>query len=487
MTITDQETSELRALCPGATYTRSDDEFSTKSAPWSVWADRHPQLVVEPRDLPTMQQVVKYLHTHKDIDFCIGNTGTGGASASDVCPSMHGFKDFLWEPSTATVTLGAGWSWGEVDKLMEEKTDSYACLFPRGTWVGVTGGALVGGLSWLSHEHGMISDPQNLLDAQVVLRAGRTVWAAKQEPDLMWALRVGGGNFGVVTAPKMHAKKVPKDIFAGIISIPYSSLAETSKAVAAMHARPSDPKVAMHITNQGPGMGTPDQGAKPNIAIMPIDFHGEAHARSEEGFAWAWNLPGAVETVGTSCSFKDVNALADSFKNYQGKNMFWLSAPLISSLDPQTLIRAFKWYEDSYHLHHAFGTGSTVLLEFMQEPAFNSTPSKTSTAWPRGRGRRHVMQLVLGCDPNEHPKNGMGIRELVMKRFEEAGLEIGGREAWMGEWHAGFLHEWNDLEEVFGENWGRLREVKKFHDPGNRFDKGVDLADGWVTRGSNMA
>ena len=78
---------------------------------------------------------------------------------------------------------------------MEEHAPGYQCVGARCTWVGVSGSALVGGLSWLSHEFGMISDPQNLLDMQVVLRDGKVVWAS-EEPELMWALRGGGGNFG---------------------------------------------------------------------------------------------------------------------------------------------------------------------------------------------------------------------------------------------------------------------------------------------------
>ena len=51
------------------------------------------------------------------------------------------------------------------------------------------------GISWISHEFGLASDPKNLLDAHVVLSDGRVVWAS-EEPDLLWALRGGGGNFG---------------------------------------------------------------------------------------------------------------------------------------------------------------------------------------------------------------------------------------------------------------------------------------------------
>lgn len=65
----------------------------------------------------------------------------------------------------------------------------------RCPYVGVAGSTLSGGLSWLSHELGLASDPQNLLDVQMVITDGRVVWAS-EDPELLWALRGGGGNFG---------------------------------------------------------------------------------------------------------------------------------------------------------------------------------------------------------------------------------------------------------------------------------------------------
>ena len=62
-------------------------------------------------------------------------------------------------------------------------------------------------------------------------------------------------------------------------------------------------------------------------------------------------------------------AHADSV--FVGNNMFWLSAPLIAEVDDETLIRAWKWYEDSINRYEGLGVGSTVLLEFMQEVNLN--------------------------------------------------------------------------------------------------------------------
>ena len=69
-----------------------------------------------------------------------------------------------------------------------------ACRTPC---IGIGGSILCGGFSWLSGEYGLTSDPQNMLDTQVVKLDGQVVWAST-EPDLLWALRGAGGSFGGV-------------------------------------------------------------------------------------------------------------------------------------------------------------------------------------------------------------------------------------------------------------------------------------------------
>jgi hypothetical protein len=116
-----------------------------------------------------------------------------------------------------------------------------------------------------------------------------------------------------------------------------------------------------------PGMGTPDQGPKPDIAIMMFDAHGEAHARSESRFAWAFNIEGAQEVSASTITHREMHAVAETFRDYQGDNQFWLSAPLLEGkLNENDLARAWKWYEDTIDLYPGFGARSTILLEFMQ-------------------------------------------------------------------------------------------------------------------------
>jgi len=112
----------------------------------------------------------------------------------------------------------------------------------------------------------------------------------------------------------------------------------------------------------------------------------------------------------------------------------------------------------------------------------NTAGSRTVTAWPHNE-KRHVMQLVLGCKPEKAPKD---LREITMKQLQKAPGQIAGPGKVTGDFHAGFLHEWNDLREVYGDNLIKLKAVKKAYDPSNRFNKGVDLEREQITPGTTV-
>lgn len=96
----------------------------------------------------------------------------------------------------------------------------------------------------------MASDPGNLLDAMIVLADGRVVRSAKdEEPDLLWAIRGGGGSFGIVVSVTLlvFPDYAPKGIFTGRVFYPRSQLDVVVKAVAAYSERCEDPKMALHF------------------------------------------------------------------------------------------------------------------------------------------------------------------------------------------------------------------------------------------------
>ena len=100
---------------------------------------------------------------------------------------------------------------------------------------------------------------------------------------------------------------------------------------------------------------------------MMFDAHGVKHGQSEEGFAWVFRIPDGVVAIQEITTLNKMNALAESFRSWQGSNQFWLSAPLIPDIDDETLERAWNWWADCYDAYPGLEEGSITLLEFMQE------------------------------------------------------------------------------------------------------------------------
>jgi FAD/FMN-containing dehydrogenase len=176
-----------------------DADYDEARALYNAMIDKRPALIARPVDAAEVARVVGFAR-EQGLALAIhggGHNGPGFGSVDDgvVC-DLSLLREITVDPAARTVDVGGGCTWGEVDRATHEH--GLATVSGIISTTGVGGLTLGGGHGHLSRKHGLTID--NLLEADVVLANGDIVRASADEsPDLFWALRGGGGNFGVVT------------------------------------------------------------------------------------------------------------------------------------------------------------------------------------------------------------------------------------------------------------------------------------------------
>ncbi|KAN0076339.1 hypothetical protein V8E54_006481 [Elaphomyces granulatus] len=451
-----------KILTAGEIIEPSSPEYGSQKMVWSGQKDRHPRLVLKPRSLPALQKTVKYL-CESDLDFAVRSGGAGSSSASDIVLTMSAFNGFHFDRNTEVATVGAGQTWGDIDRKIEESAPGYAGVGVRVPFIGV-GGSLSFCVSWISNNFGMGSDPQNLLDARIVLPDGRELWAS-EDPGLLWALRGGGGNFGVITEAKIKVHPFTSNICCFTIRFPDYALPAVSEAVSAFSKRPSEPKVAMHVFLMDLEQRTlRDEAPKACLELLIYDAHGKEHAQSEEGFKWALDIDGAMVGPMSSVTLRQMNESQAKLRSYMGMNGC-LSTAITDNIDRGILIRGKKWWEQVIATNPFLGANTYMILEVMQEAVFASSGGRGATAWPHD-SRGHILQLCVGSAA----ENGFS-EELALDLLRKAPAEILPCHR-PGDYIPLFIHEFHDLSQIFGQNYERLREIKTKYDPHGRLNKG---------------
>ncbi|MFD8308714.1 FAD-binding oxidoreductase [Streptomyces sp. NPDC059690] len=185
-----------------------DSGYEQARAVYNAMIDRRPALVARCADADAVARVIGFARAH-DLPLAVrggGHHGAGmGTVDGGVVADLSPMKEIHVDPEARTVTVGGGCVWGEVDRA----THAHGLATPSGivSTTGVGGLATGGGLGHLTRKCGLTID--NILSADVVLADGRQVRASADEnSDLFWALRGGGGNFGVVTSFRLRLHEI---------------------------------------------------------------------------------------------------------------------------------------------------------------------------------------------------------------------------------------------------------------------------------------
>jgi len=314
--------------------------------------------------------------------------------------------------------------------------------------VGMTGLLLGGGYGPLTPRFGLAAD--NLLGAEIVLADGRLLKADEtQHADLFWALRGGGGNFGVVTSMRLRLHAVG-ELLAGVILFPWTDAGPVLRAYADMMASAPD---ALSLIA---GLSTAPDG-KPVVLLGPVWSGDGDQGRQVIARLQGFGTPIAARIAPMSCS--ELLGLYDA--QVVGGRHYAVATRWLHELTPDVISALVAAYDrrtspfSMITLHHFHGAGTRI--------------APTATAF--GMRREHFTALVYGS-------------------WEAgAGQDSGRHDQWVSDLSAGLAplalpggyanvlgpEAHGQISAAYGPNAARLRAIKRTFDPGDVFSSAIPL------------
>jgi FAD/FMN-containing dehydrogenase len=210
-------TARLRQRLAGPTLAPGEEGYDEARRIWNHMIDRRPALIARPADTDDVAACLD-LARRQGMAVTVrgGGHNIGGLAVADgaLMLDFSERREVRVDPAALTAEVSPGATLGDVDRA----TQQHGLALPAGIMseTGVAGLTLGGGFGWLSRRWGLTCD--HLLSAEVVTADGETVTAdAESHPDLYWALRGGGGGFGVVTSFRFGLRELGTTVTAGML------------------------------------------------------------------------------------------------------------------------------------------------------------------------------------------------------------------------------------------------------------------------------
>jgi FAD/FMN-containing dehydrogenase len=218
------------ARISGGVLSAADSAYEEARKVWNATVDRRPALIARCLNDADVQSAVRFAGAHRMLvsvrgggHHIAGNAVAEGGLMID----LSGMRAVSVDAKNRTARVGPGALLADFDRAAQ----AHGLATPLGinSTTGVAGLTLGGGFGWLTRRYGMTID--NLLAATVVTADGEVrVASATSEPDLFWAVRGGGGNFGVATSFEFRLHPVGPEVYAGLVVYPFAQARQVLRA-----------------------------------------------------------------------------------------------------------------------------------------------------------------------------------------------------------------------------------------------------------------
>jgi len=447
---------ELRERARGEVIIAGDANYEEARKVYNGMINRHPRVVVRCVDASDVMATVDFARESRlDLSVRGGSHSVPGFGTNDdgVVIDLSPMKGIRVDPLTRTVRAEGGCTWGDFNHA----TYAFGLATTGGivSTTGIAGLTLGGGIGHLSRGLGLSLD--NLLSADVVTADGQFLVASdKQNDDLFWALRGGGGNFGVVTSFEYQLRPV-KDIFAGIFFFPLE------------HTRDVLEFYREYIKTAPEEMGTfPAFQIAPPLPFIPESEVGKTFCAMVS--CWAGPLekgekalepirtaaPTAAELV-TPMPYPALNSAFDPLLP-PGLQHYWKAA-FASELTDGAI---------EAHLEH--GPNVPVVNSTMHIYPINGACSRVASDATAFAYRDATFATVIAGmwpDPTDNDKNIKWVKDYY--KTLEPHSAAGGYVNFMAGDDQGRIHD------NYKDNYSRLASIKNKYDPGNLFHENQNI------------
>ncbi len=448
--MSDAAIAELKSKLRGGLIEPGDPAYETARKVYNGMIDRRPRLIARCADVADVMAAVKFGHEQNLLVAVRGgghNAGGLGICDGGLVIDLSPMNFVRVDPKKKTVLVGAGSLWRDVDHA----THAFGMAVPAGiiSTTGVGGLTLGGGVGYLSRRYGLTID--NLLAVDMVLADGRLVTAsAKENPDLFWAVRGGGGNFGIVTSFLFKGSPVHTD-YAGPMLWEMKDAEEILRWYRGFIVKaPIDVYGFFAFLTVPPGPPFPEH----------------LHNKKMCGIVWCYTGPlKNAEKV-----FKPIRKFKTPALDFVGP----IPHPALQSMFDALYPTGLQWYwkadflrtisDESIAVHLKYGPELPTMFSTMHlYPIDGAAARVKNAATPWAYRDAKWAAVIVGVDPD--PAN----KEKISKWAKDYWNALHPFSA--GGAYINFMMEEGEdrIRATYGKNYDRLAKIKKRYDPGNFF------------------